>query len=42
LQLKYETPSQQARILVLQMQFYQNGIMRTLITEPDSKRFRIS
>jgi hypothetical protein len=28
--------------LDLSMWFYQNGIMRTLIEEPESKRFRIS
>lgn len=31
-----------ASVLNLRMTFYQNGIMRTLIEEPDSTRFRIS
>ena len=36
------TKASYAMILSLTLSFYQNGIMRCLIEEPDNTRFRIS
>ena len=42
LNLASETDGKIAQTLNLTLTFYQNGMMRTLIEEPNTKRFRIS